>query len=152
MKNIFIVGFLVLLTLMTCAQEDGKKDEDKGVSEFSFFLGAASNEDGNAFSMGVDYQYRLGRVVGIGALADYAGGHIQSTLIAPAVYLHAWKFEFTVAPAIEITEEEIAGVLRLGAAFAFELKGVSIIPAVFWDSERNHKSTLVYGVGFAFKM
>jgi len=145
---------LMLLTLPFAlfSQEDGSKEEDEKKNQISLFLGAISNRDANAFAVGLDYQYRFNKIIGAGALVDYAGGSIESLLIGPALYLHAWHFEFTIAPTVEFSGGDVAWPIRLGVAYEFELlKGVSISPAVFFDTERNDESALVYGLAFGFE-
>jgi len=152
MKRFFIVGFLVFLIGVTYAQEKVDNDKEESKNELSIFLGATSNSDATAFTLGVDYQHRFTKVVGLGGLVDYAMGDIQSVLIAPALYLHAWHFEFTVAPAAEFSDGDIVAVLRLGAAYEFEIKRFSISPSLFFDTERNESPAWVYGLSFGFEL
>jgi hypothetical protein len=105
--KIFTSLILISGSLVSYAQEA----EEESKNAVSIFLGGTSNEDATAFTLGVDYQYRINRIVGVGALIDYAMGDIQSLLIAPAVYLHAGHFEVTVAPAAEFSEEDVSPVL-----------------------------------------
>jgi hypothetical protein len=68
------------------------------------------------------------------------------------VYLHAWHFEFTFVPAVEFSDGDAIFVFRFGVAYEFELpKGVSISPVVYFDTERNEESALVYGLSFGFE-
>lgn len=152
MKKFFIIGFLTILSSITYAQEKTDSDKEESKNEISIFVGGTSNSDATAFTLGVDYQHRFSKVFGFGGLVDYAMGDIQSVLVAPAVYLHAWKFEFTVAPAAEFSESDIKAVLRLGAAYEIELKKFLISPSVFFDTERNESPSWVYGLSFGFDL
>ena len=93
MKRFFIVGLLVFFIGVAHAQEKADSDKKESKNELSVFLGGTSNSDATAFTLGVDYQHRFTKVVGFGCLVDYAMGDIQSVLVAPALYLHAWHFE-----------------------------------------------------------
>ena len=145
--------FTGLLLIVSSSVSFAQEAEEESKNEVSIFLGATSNEDATVFTLGFDYQYRINRIVGVGALIDYAMRDIQSLLIAPAVYLHAGHFEVTVAPAAEFSEEGVAAVLRVGAGYEFKLaSGVSISPSLFFDTERHLKASLVYGLSFGFEL
>lgn len=152
MLRFLIVVLLIFLSLVTYAQEKDRNDKEESKNELSIFLGATSNSDSTAFTLGVDYQHRFSKVFGFGGLVDYAMGDIQSVLVAPALYLHAWKFEFTIAPAAEFSNSDIVAVLRLGAAYEFEIKRLSISPSLFFDTERDESPSWVYGLSFGFEL
>jgi hypothetical protein len=152
MLKIFISLILISGSLVSYAQE-AAAEEEESKNAISVFLGGTSNKDATAYTMGVDYQYRINRIVGVGALIDYAMGDIQSLLIAPAVYLHAGHFEVTVAPAAEFSGGDVSPVLRVGAGYEIKIaSGVSISPSLFFDTERNLEESLVYGLSFGFDL
>jgi hypothetical protein len=151
-KSILYLLFFILPFSLLSQDESNKEEEDKK-NGLAVFLGATSNKDATVFAIGLDYQYRINKVFGVGAVADYASGDIESLLIGPALFLHAWHFEFTVAPTIEFSGGDIAYPVRFGAGYEFELPhSVSITLAVFFDTERNEESALVYGLSFGFKL
>ena len=45
-----------------------------------------SNED--AFTLGIDYEYRLNRLLGVGGVAEYAFGPVDATTLLAAVDIH----------------------------------------------------------------
>ena len=153
-KNTIIATALLLFVLFPVniwGQEEKEAPESK--SDISLFLGASSHTDKTAFTIGVDYQYRISTVFGVGALVDYIGGGIGSTLVAPALFLHVKKLSFTVAPGAEFSDDETTMVLRVGANYEFELPGgFSISPAIFYDTERGGEPTLVYGLSFGLEL
>lgn len=140
---------IVLLPGILSGQEE--KEEKERKNEVSLFLGATSNTDATAFTIGLDYQYRISRVFGVGAILDHAAGEINSTLVAPALFLHVKQLSFTIAPAAEFSDDGTAFVIRVGAEYEFEISRFSISPAIFFDTERSGKPSLVYGVGFGFE-
>ena len=153
-KQIILVAALLLFVLFPgniWGQEEENEDP-KGISDISLFLGASSNSETTAFTIGVDYQYRISRVFGVGAILDHAAGDIKSTLVAPALFLHLKKLAFTVAPGAEFSDDETTMVLRLGAEYEFELSRFSISPAIFYDTERGGEQTWVYGLSFGIKI
>jgi len=149
---IFVTAFLsfVLFPGIIWGQEGEEGPE--GISEISLFLGASSNSNETAFTIGVDYQYRISNVFGVGAILDHATGDLKSTLVAPALFLHVKNLSFTVAPGAEFSEDETTMVLRVGAEYEFELSRFAIIPGVFYDTERNEEATWVYGVAFSIEL
>ena len=149
--KIFSFGLLILLLpLITFSQEsDDKSEEEKG-SSLAIFLGGSTNKDASAFTIGADYQYRINKIFGVGALIDHAAGDLQSTIIGPALFLHVSPFEFMVAPVIENSDDELSPVVRLGVGYEIELSVLSIVPSVFMDTERAGEITVVYGLSFAF--
>jgi len=152
MKSALLGLLLIVLPFMIFGQDQVSEVEVEKKNQISVFFGAISNKDANAFAIGLDDQYRVNKIIGAGALVDYASGSIASLLIGPALYLHAWHFEFTIAPKIELSGSDVAWPLRLGAAYQSELpKGVSISPVVYFDTERNEESALVYGLSLNFK-
>lgn len=150
MKLFFIISLLIVIPINTFGQdnEDVKKEESK--NEISFFVGASTNSETTAFSFGIDYQFRINKVVGVGAIVDVATEDYGSIMLGPAVYLHASKFEFVVSPTIEFSDDDSTGVLRLGVAYEIELSKFSISPSLNFDTERGGEETLVYGLSFGF--
>ena len=86
-KQIILATALLLFVLLPgniWGQE--KKEAPESKSDISLFLGATSGSEDTAFTIGVDYQYRISNVFGVGALLDFAGGDFKSTLVAPALF------------------------------------------------------------------
>ena len=151
---IFVTALLIFILLPGNIWGQEEENEDpKGISDISLFLGASSNSETTAFTIGMDYQYRISRLIGVGVIVDHATGDFKSTLVAPALFLHVKNLSFTVAPGAEFSDDDTAMVLRLGASYEFELsRRFALIPAIFYDTERNGDPTLVYGVGFSIKL
>ena len=109
--------------------------------------GAVIVEDQRAFTLGLDYEYRLNRRWGVGALIDWAGKDSRSWVVGVPVVLHpkgGWKL--LLAPGFEKNNEHDAEFLvRAGVMYDFEVGGCTIAPALnvdFVDGEE----VLVYGV------
>lgn len=153
MKSVYqikIVLFLLLLPVYVWAQ-DKSDDKEESKNELSVFAGAASNSR-TAFAIGLDYQHKFNKIVGLGALIDYTVPDIGSLLIGPAVFLHAWHFEITLAPCAEFIGEDVTGVFRAGLAYEVELSKFSLSPSVYFDTERDGEETFVYGLSFGFDL
>ena len=152
-KQIILVTAL-LLFLLSPGNIWGQEEEEgpEGKSDISLFLGASSNSEATAFTIGMDYQYRISRLFGVGVILDHATGDFKSTLVAPALFLHVKNLSFTVAPGAEFSDDETELVMRLGAEYHFEISRFAIIPAIFYDTERNGDPTWVYGLGFSMEL
>lgn len=146
MGRSIILVLILSIPIALFSQDEGSKNGKDKKNEISVFLGAITNSDATAFAIGLDYQYRINKVIGVGGLVDYASGDIESLLLGPALFLHAWHFEFTIAPTLEFSGDDTAYPIRVGVAYEIELPVVSISPSVYFDSERNDESGIVYGL------
>ncbi len=152
MKLFYLLALLLfVIPINTFSQENEGEKEEENKNEISVFIGASTNSETTAFSFGIDYQFRINKVVGVGAIVDVATEDIGSIMLGPAVFLHASKFEFVVSPTIEFSDDDSTGVLRLGVAYEIELSKYSISPSLNFDTERDGKETLVYGLSFGFE-
>jgi hypothetical protein len=104
-------------------------------------------EDEQAFTLGLDYEYRLNRRWGVGALIDYAGKDFRSWVAGIPLVLHprdGWKL--LVAPGIEDRETEDSEFLvRAGVLYDFEVGRFTVTPALQVDFVDDDE-ILVYGV------
>lgn len=143
---------LAVLPLLVLCQEKNNDNEEEKKSSLSVFIGGTTNTDATAFTIGLDYQYRINKLIGVGLVLDYATQEIKSLLLAPAAFLHLWHFEIVVAPGAEFSGDEVSFVFRTGIGYEFELNRFTISPSLLFDTERNEKESLVYGVAFGFKL
>lgn len=151
MYQIIIVLLLTFLPVHVWAQ-DKSDDKEESKNELSVFIGAASNADATNMAIGIDYQYKFNKVFGLGALVDSSTPEIASLLVGPAIFLHAWHFEITLAPCAEFSGDDVVAVLRAGLAYEVELSKFSLSPSVYFDTERAGQETFVYGLSFGFDL
>jgi hypothetical protein len=152
MKRLLAIVCLFFLIIMTYAQENEESNKEESKNELSVFLGGTTNSEASAFTLGMEYQYRLSKVIGLGAFVDIAFGEIKSALAGPAVFLHTWNLEFTIAPAAEFNDKEIIAALRLGTGYRFKIRKFVVMPALFFDTERNKRPSWVYGLNFGYEL
>ena len=133
-------------------------------------MGRTHFEDLNARTLGFDYEYRLHKVVGIGAFFDNAH-HLRETLVGLPVYLHPGaNFRFVAGPAVEYKRrgredsghepdphaaETEAGsakfVARVGVIYDFFFGRFSISPGGFVDFVKEpEKVDKLYVFGLTF--
>ena len=139
------VWLLVVVPFNGLAQER-EEDGGEGRNELALFLGGTTNKDATAITFGLDYQYRLDPLLGIGALIDHAAGEIKSTLVGIGTFVHFQRWEITFAPAVEFTGDEINPSFRLGLKYEIKLSAFSISPAVNVDGARGGEFSVVYGL------
>jgi hypothetical protein len=142
------VGFLAatiitaVLLLPAGAGEDTRQ-------EVAVFIGGVHNSDSeDAFSIGLEYEYRLNEAWGIGGIVDYADLDPGESVLAVPAYFHitdAWKV--LVAPGVSHTSDEDEFLVRVGTAYTFDFESFRISPALdvdFVDGEE----TFIYGMNF----
>ena len=152
MKILYLTLMLIVLPLLALSQEKENGNEEEKKSSLSVFIGGTTNKDATAFTIGLDYQYRINKLIGVGLVLDYATPEIKSLLLAPAAFFHLWHFEIVVAPGAEFSGDEVSFVFRTGVSYEFELNRFTISPSLLFDTERSDEVSLVYGVAFGFKL
>lgn len=158
--NKYICIILILICIVSLSQSEtpaqipanftSESGEDAR-NEIAIFLGLTTNTDATAATFGVDYQYTLSPLVGLGLVLDHAAGDIKSTLLAPALFLHLLSWELTLAPAVEFSDSETSFVFRAGLEYEIKLPYFSISPTINLDSERAGELSLVYGLSFGME-
>jgi hypothetical protein len=85
--------------------------------------------------LGFDYERRLSRVFGIGAIADFVLEGHREAILAAAFVAHAGQAKFVLAPGVERVREGggMESVVRFGLMYAFPAGKVHLEPSVFYD-------------------
>lgn len=155
MKKIAITLIVLGLNLTLSA---GDHKHHAGV-----FLGMTNNThlEHTDFTIGADYEYRISKMFGGGVIADFVLAEHMETLIMAGVFVHPLEsLKIIVGNGLAFAEgmdengdstTESHYVFRLGAAYDFHVKNITISPTVNWDSIEGH-SSIAYGVtiGFGF--
>jgi hypothetical protein len=122
-----------------------------------------------AYSLGVDYEYRLTGFLGLGLLAEAVFAESQELIAGLPVFLHPFgNFKALIAPMVLFSEAHDGGQeethkkaattelgkeahfgFRAGIAYDFHLGKLSLGPVVNYDYA-NGASTIVYGVNLGF--
>ena len=142
-----LVAAVVLATIPAFGQHEEVHHGHK--NHLSLFLGNTHNYHGeDAFTVGLDYEFRLHTLLGVGALVDHAAGDIGSTVAGAGIFLHPWgASRLLVAAANEHHHGEDAFVVRVGATYDFHVAGWSISPTVNVDLLEGGEENWVYGLG-----
>lgn len=112
-----------------------------------------TKECDNAFTLGIDYEYRLNDFLGVGFVAEYAFEDLDAYTYLLVADLHITNnFIAQIGPGVEFHGSHKMEVARLGFLYEFETSGFTISPQLHYDYHRNHKSAVVAGlaIGMSF--
>ena len=147
--NVLTVFIGLLLTGTLFASED-THDQKNAVG---FFVGVLDGEEADGV-IGIEYEYKLSRHWGVGALYEYApnayeGAGVRSTMAS--VYFHPnheWRINLGAG------EEEIKGehsdtgkIYRIGIGYDFHYGSIGVSPSFNID-RANSEISRVFGVSF----
>jgi hypothetical protein len=159
-------GILVLLALLGLTQpliwgESGESGDDSGPewakdgrNELAVFVGVTDADGDSGGSLGIDYEYRLGPLFGIGGTIEYTGADVREGVVAVSFDWHVWReLKVFVAPGAEIELEDGSDefLVRVGIEYGFDIgKGWEAAPAVNFDVTSD-EDAIVLGVSFGRK-
>ncbi|MEM1447530.1 MAG: hypothetical protein AAF957_03170 [Planctomycetota bacterium] len=112
----------------------------------------AADED--APTAGIDYEYRLNRILGVGAVAEYAFEPFNATTVLAVADIHIWRgLGIQTGPGVVLFDSEQLFVYRIGGLYEFELGGgMTISPQLHYEITDSEADAFVYaialGVGF----
>ena len=112
-----------------------------------------TKECDNAFTLGIDYEYRLNDFLGVGFVAEYAYVDLDAYTYLLVADLHITNhFIAQIGPGLEFHGSHKMEVARLGLLYEFEMAGITVSPQLHYDYHRNHKSAVVAGlaIGMSF--
>ena len=120
------------------------------------FLGGAvrdEEETESGFAGGIDYEYRIHRLVGVGAEVEVATGGLRDVVVVLPIALYPWRgLRLVAAPGAEIPNEGGAEfALRLGVGYRFPIGRFTIGPefdADIIDGTATYVFGVSFGVGF----
>lgn len=102
---------------------------------------------GNAFTLGIDYEYRLTDFLGVGVVAEYAYEDLDAYTYLIVADLHiSDSLIVQVGPGVELHGNHKMEVGRIGVLYEFHIAGITVSPQLHYDYHRNHKSAVVAGV------
>jgi len=122
------------------------KEADDFRNRFSLFGGMTQEGSDHGASVGLEYEYRLGSYLGVGGLAEYAGGDFDSWVLGVPFFIHIYAgWVVWLAPGVEIEDSETNFLFRAGMGYEFEIyPRWSLAPEVNFDFT-DGDTKLVYG-------
>ncbi|MEL7535746.1 MAG: hypothetical protein AAFZ58_03785 [Pseudomonadota bacterium] len=120
----------------------------------SALFAATDNTEDTAFTLGVDYEYRISQFLGIGAVAEHAFADVDATTVLVVADLHFGEhLAIQTGPGLEWIDEESGSerefVYRVGALYEVEMGSFTFSPQLHVDFTANDDS-VVAGVAFGF--
>ncbi len=118
----------------------------------SVFLGGTHEESEEAFTVGLDYEYRLTELFGIGAQVDHTA-EFDATLVAVGLHVHPVEpLAFFVAPGILIEDGDEKGVIRTGLQLEFPIDDRwTIGPTVNYDFIEGGEHAIDFGLALGVR-
>ncbi len=155
--GLMMVLLVLLVPVKIPAEEAGHGSKEKGLEHrhgTELFIGNTHDDGEDGFTVGLGYEYRLNQLFGIGGIVEYAGGDFEEWTLAVPFILHPYKeWRFLVAPGVAIptNDEHDDFLIRVGAAYEFEIgKKWALVPA-FNVNFVDNKEVLTFGLGFGYK-
>ena len=155
---ISITVLLCFLPALAMAQIDVEYEEDRP-HHLSVVVGGTNipSADETAFTLGVDYEYRVNELIGVGAVVEYAFDDIDALTLLAVADVHLWRgLALQIGPGVEFVDEgeetETFAIGRIGALYELEFgEGYTISPQVHYDISSG-EDAIVFGValGLAF--
>lgn len=140
---------LFILTFSAHASE-----HEHGPNHISLFIGHTDfSEHGNGETVGIDYEYRVSQLLGLGSVVECAFGSLDALTVLAVADIHLTnEFIIQVGPGYEYTSEHEFFVSRLGALYEFRYNGYTFSPQFHVDYHEGVGSSKVVGlaVGFDF--
>jgi hypothetical protein len=118
--------------------EEAAEWAEEGRHGLGLFLGVTAKEGDAGPSTGIDYEYRLNEMFGIGGVLELTFADFREGIAGVPIYWHAWReLKLVVAPGIEFTPPlDGTGefLLRVGGEYGFGApRGFDIAPALYFD-------------------
>lgn len=145
-----------LIAGLTCVALSGHAVAQERPHHLSVIAGATIldvDDSEHAFTLGLDYEYRVSERIGLGVVAERAFGPVDSTTLLATADIHLWQgLAIQTGPGVEFVDDDTAFVVRLGALYEFELgDGFTLSPQAHYDFSTAENAVVVgVAVGRAF--
>ena len=142
---------LFLLLFISFSYGFANADEHIKPHHLSLFVGGthALDHDLNGETLGLDYEYRVSELIGLGMVAEYAFHEIEAiTLIAVADIYTPFGLMMQIGPGVELTDHADRFLFRVGGLYEFDFGSFTVSPQLHWDIVENHDDSLVFGFAF----
>ena len=144
-----ILAAIILLGVSAGSIAEAAEAEAEPPNGIGVFVGNTQNGSLNGASLGLEYERNVTSLIGVGAIAAYAGGDFESVALLVPVFFHphaGWVFK--LAPGLHIEDSKTTFQVRAGIGYEFKVAPKwALAPqlnADFVDGETE----LVYGLAF----
>jgi len=141
-----------LMLASACVSVDPEHDWREEPHHFSMLFSGTIEEEESAPSIGLDYEYRASRFLGLGAVVEEAFEDIDATTVIGVADLHLTnQFIVQTGPGVEFVDDEEEFVYRLGVLYEFERDGYTLSPQIHHDWTSGEDAFVVgIALGFCF--
>jgi len=121
-----------------------------GRNHLSLFIGNTDIErEEQGFTVGLDYEYRVNELLGLGTVVEYAAGGIDAWSLLTVADVHIYQgLVLQVGPGVEKSSEETVFIARVGVLYEFERRGLTISPQIHYDLHAGAGNGWVLGLAF----
>jgi hypothetical protein len=140
-------------------------------NHLSVIAGVTDDEEATAFTLGLDYEYRVSELLGLGAVVEHAFEDIDATTLLVVADIHIWRgLAIQTGPGVEFAdgkeeetaeeararEEEAARdedffIYRLGALYEFEFGRTTLSPQLHYDFSSGPDAVVAcLALGYSF--
>ncbi len=111
-----------------------------------------NGENETGFTLGLDYEYRLNQLLGLGVVVERAKGSVDATTVLAVADIHLWKgLALQVGPGFERVGGTTFFAGRLGLLYELELpSGFTISPQFHFDRSEKNSTVVGLAIGKAF--
>ncbi len=146
---------LVMLVTVSLYSQQHKQEDRVNHYHLSAFAGFTTNYKGKqGYKLGIEYEYRLTDVIGLGGTFDFTGNDFN--IFAFSVGADFYLFDFSLIPAIGVGAKSYDSkwdpFLRTMLAYDFHLNSISIGPMVMYDLFPKQKNIMSYGVSLGISL
>ncbi|MEH6558881.1 MAG: hypothetical protein V7459_11340 [Oceanicoccus sp.] len=151
MRNTWILLGLLSFASTSFAQHEAAGEESHiphGPHHLSILVARThlSSEGDNA-TFGIDYEYRISPLLGVGAVIEHAFDELDATTALGVVDIHIYKgFAIQVGPGVEHRKGEYVFVARTGVLYEIEYKNFTLSPQLHWDYHHEEANAIVAGI------
>ncbi len=149
-----LVSFLFVSTVFAEQSEPGSEQEYAihGPHHLSMLLGNThEGGGGDSFTAGIDYEYRVNELLGVGAIMERAYGELNATTMLAVADIHFQNgLIMQVGPGFERKDDDNVFVTRLGVLYEFEVENLTFSPQLHWDYHEGEPNAVIAGIGLGF--
>ncbi len=156
-SSALIATMLVLLVSLATTTANAEERHHEGAfnpehrHHLSVFLGDTrllvdGESDEDAFTVGLDYEYRLSKLLGVGFVAEYAVDPLEATSFLGALDVHVYKgFVVQLGLGVEFIENTTNELGRVGMLYEFEFEEFTLSPQLHYDVT-SAEDSVVFGI------
>ena len=155
MRHLLLLVISLIIAQTAKSQENPHHSGESfvhGRNHLSLFLGGTDIDgEEQGFTAGLDYEYRISDLLGLGTVVEYAGGEVDAWSFLAVADIHLYKGLIAqVGPGLETTSEEDVFITRFGMLYEFEYEHLTVSPQLHYDIHDGAEDGIVFGLAFGF--